>query len=138
MSLTQKRTKNLELFNIVDPTDPDYIPLSELYFLVDHASFDKSKKIYQDTFASLIQNTSSGKITGLTSNIVNITFNPTFDTSPIGEVRVYRMASYGAGYQREDVLWVFADASQPTVSGCNIIIDSDEDLTGVIVEYDFK
>lgn len=138
MSLEQKRIRDLPTFVILDPSDPDYIPIEELIFAVDHASFERAKGLSQQSFAALILHQEYDRITGLTSRNLSVSFDTSFTSIPSGEVRVYRMHEYPIGWQRKDVLWAYADANQPTMVGFSIVIADTEDLTGVIVEYDFK
>jgi hypothetical protein len=133
MSLSQTRPKDLITHLQLDPSDPEYIPANELYFVVDHPSFTRPKKYSQENFTGAIQNIQKGRITGLQAFNVSQSFSTPFNSAPVGFINVYRSKVIsGTKTIREDVL--FYDLTE-TPTGFSLVIDSEESLTGVIVEY---
>ena len=116
MALTQTRINDLTLYVQLSPGDTGYIPPNELNFVVDHSSFSRAKRYSQDNFTGAISNNAYDKYTGLSSRNVVVVFGTAFTSSPVGWVEVYRMEAMGSGFRRQDVLWTFVDANQPTLT----------------------
>jgi hypothetical protein len=110
--------------------------------VVDHADWELPKRIpltgiEVESIAGW--HVEADTITGLASRTLTVTFNTAFTSAPTGWVKVYRMTEMpDGGYREQDVLWGYATSTKVTTTGFSIIINEDESLTGVIVEYDFK
>jgi hypothetical protein len=80
----------------------------------------------------------SGRITGLTSVNVVVYFATQFGNIPTGWIKVYRMRQVMSGkWKQQDVLYYHASEAFKNEFGFGLVIESTENLTGVIVEYFF-
>lgn len=139
MAYVQKRIRVLDDYSQSLPGDVGYIDPSNIYIPVDNTteSWPEPKKI---AFSSLLLTSGhieAGRISGLGSRTVSLTFDSAFSSQPYGrEPDVYRMVEQADGtYRRYSVRWGFSDMNQPTTTGFSLEIHADEDLTGVIIEY---
>jgi hypothetical protein len=139
MAYVQKRIRVLDDYSQALPGDIGYIDPSNIYLPVDNSteSWSEPKKI---SFSSLLLtsgNIQAGRVSGLSSRTVSVTFDTPFSSQPYGrEPDVYRMVEQSDGtYRRYNVRWGFSDMNQPTTTGFSLEIHADEDLTGVIIEY---
>lgn len=81
-----------------------------------------------------------GRLTELSSATVAVEFKAAFAAVPagVGNLRVYRIAAVVPGkYRDKDVRFYFASTGWLTTTGFEIVIDTAESLSGVIVEYLF-
>jgi len=116
------------------------VPLSSLYFPIDSINFGSEPfKVALEDFIE-DDHPEKGRLTGLISHNVTVVFGLAYASVPIGrEPEVYRMTQMPSGlWRRQQVLWGFVDANQPTINGFQLTIDASESLTGIIVEWDYK
>jgi len=139
MAYVQKRPRDLDSYSQGLPTDIDYIDPLNIYLAVDNSteSWPEPKKIPFSSLLLASGHIEAGRISGLSSRTVTVTFDEAFSSVPYGrEPDVYRIAKQPDGtYRRQQVVWGFTDASQPTTTGFELKIHDDESLTGVIIEY---
>ncbi len=139
MAYVQKRITDLTDYSQGLPSDADYIDPSNIYLPVDNSteSWSEPKKIPFSSLLLASGHVEAGRISGLSSRTVSLTFDESFSSQPYGyEPNVYRIAEQPDGtYRRKDVLWGWTDASQPSTTGFELEIHSSESLTGVIIEY---
>lgn len=134
MAIEQTRPYELNLY--AQDLDPSTVMIN-----VDNSAWSRPKRLplsLLDTTGGTGVGTHIEKdvISGLSSRNVAVTFDTEFSSIPVGDVRVYRMAAMPDGtYRKSDVLWGFDNANQPTISGFALTINTDESLTGVLVEY---
>lgn len=135
----QKRIKDLTNYSQALPGDLDYIDPANIYLGVDNdtESWSEPKKIPFSSLLLASGHIEAGRISGLSSHTVTVTFDEPFTSQPYGfEPNVYRMAEQPDGtYRRQDVLWGFTGVNNPSATGFEIEIHSSESLTGVIIEY---
>jgi len=132
----QTRTYTLDEYIQLNPGDPGYIPLSEINILVDHPSFDRSKRYTLSQFVSLAQNVQAGRQSNLLTRSVVVTFSVPFSAGVVGWVKVYRSTTIpGVGIVRETVN---SHDLVESITGITLTIDDNESLTGVIVEYSYN
>ncbi len=84
----------------------------------------------------------NGKLTGITSNAVVVSFTEPFTIKPtLVQLKVYRMVEnipIAGKFVMQDVLHYFDDDEDWVVlTGFSFFIDSSEDLNGVIVDFCF-
>jgi len=84
----------------------------------------------------------NGKLTGLTSNTVVVSFAEPFTTKPtLVQLKIYRMVEnipIAGKFVMQDVLHYFDDDEDWVITtGFSLFIDSSEDLNGVIIDYCF-
>lgn len=84
----------------------------------------------------------NGKLTGLTSNTVVVSFAEPFTTKPtLVQLKIYRMVEnipIAGKFAMQDVLHYFDDDEDWVITtGFSLFIDSSEDLNGVIIDYCF-
>jgi hypothetical protein len=82
-----------------------------------------------------------GEVSDLDAHLVEIDFPNEFPSPPI-ETRfiVYKIVLQQDGtYAKKNIPWGYVDASQPSVTGFEILINEEftPDLTGVIIQYVF-
>lgn len=77
-------------------------------------------------------------ITNLASRTVTRDFICRFEEIPVGMVSVYRYVVIDEGVVKQDVLHYFNADTWLTIYGFELTIDDSEDLSGVIVEYEFE
>jgi len=139
MAYIEKRIRELTDYSQGLPEDVDYIDPSNIYLPVDNSteSWAEPKKIPFSSLLLASGHIEAGRVSGLSSRTVSVTFDQSFSGQPYGrEPEVYRMVQQSDGtYRRYDVRWGFSDASQPTTTGFSLEIHADESLTGVIIEY---
>lgn len=135
MAVEQTRIYELGLYD--QSLDPATVMIP-----VENSSWDRPKRLP----LSLLDTTGGGggihvekdRLTGLSSRTVTVTFGTAFSSIPVGDVKCYRMYEQPDGtYQKQDVIWGFPNANQPTISGFTLEISADESLTDVIVEYSY-
>lgn len=116
-------------------------PLFEIVNVPGHLSTDDFvQEIDETTGRALIRtraNVQAGRLTGLASRTVTVTFRQAFDEIPVGLPRAYRMVADGGVYLMQDVLFSYPTESWLTETGFTITIDTAEELTGIIILYDF-
>jgi len=139
MSYVQKRIRVLDSYSQGLPSDIDYIDPSNIYLAVDNVteSWGEPKKIPFSSLLLASGHIEAGRVSGLGSRTVSVTFDEPFSGQPYGrEPNVYRIVEQPDGtYRRQNVLWGFTDASQPSTTGFSLTIHDSESLTGVIIEY---
>lgn len=139
--IIQQKIRDLEIYVPLPVDDPEYIDPSTVYGVVDCVSWTLPKKtiITNIGAGSILTHEESGRLSDLDSVNVGIAFSSPFDTMPIVvEFRVYRMGLVDSNkYRMVDVLY-YSVLNWLTTSRFDIVIDSSENLTGIIVEYLFK
>lgn len=138
--MAQKRIHALDPYAQLNPGDSGYIAPTAIRLAVDSTSFPGEPKYI--TYSSLLSDGhfEVGRLTGLASASVSILFGTSFSAVPSGlaNLKVYKFAEITSGkYEAQDVLYYFENSSPVTTDGFDLIIDSSESLTGVIVEYLF-
>jgi hypothetical protein len=140
--VVQVRIRNLTAYAQADVGDPNYVDPDEISLVIDHADWELPKRLPLTGFTLevLDAHVEIDTLTNLSSRNVNVTFNTPFSGQPAGrEPEVYRLWQTPNGtYRRQDVLWGFTDANQPTANGFSLIIDPSESLVGVIIQYEYK
>lgn len=73
------------------------------------------------------------------SHAVTITFNESFQSTPIGvnNLKVYRMTSVEGAWGMQDVLFTFPSEEWLTKDGFSLNVNPLEELTGIRIEYNF-
>ena len=128
-----KKPRQLSGYVFVAPSDPAYIPMSELFVLID-----SNNQLFNSTQPKIIPLSSilGGEIspsahveaeilTGLSSVNISVSFNVAFDAVPVGRKSLYCWKSVG-GY---DYTYILKNISILT-TGFSCII---EDVTGVAI-----
>jgi len=94
---------------------------------------------YQESQVGQTIHRELGTITDLDAVLVEVVFGEDFTKTPIGmaNLKVYRMAEMGGGYNCQDVLHTFPTDEPVSVSGFTLNIHSSEELEGIIIEYNF-
>jgi hypothetical protein len=78
----------------------------------------------------------AGRLENLSSHLISVVFSENFINQPIGEEpQIYRIENFKGKFRRENLLWGWEDANQPTTTGFSLNIDNSEPLTNVILEY---
>lgn len=132
MSVEQTRPYELGLYDGSEDS-------STVMVTVDKSTWDKPKRYALSNFGEVSGSSvhvEKDRLTGLSSHSVSVEFDSAFDTVPVGDVQVYRMVEIVSGkWRKEEVLWGFDDANQPSLLGFDLTIDSEEDLSGIIIQY---
>lgn len=140
MSVTQKRIRALDTYTQLASGEAGYVDPDTVFIAVDSLNFsgEALKVPYGDIFGAT--HTEADILESLVSRTVSVTFDTAFSSRPlIRTFRVYRVAETYTGsgvYRMKDVLYSHA-ASWLTTTGFDIDIDTDESLTGVIIEFEF-
>lgn len=135
-----RRPYDLGTYVQLNSGDQGYIPRSEIKVLVDHPSFGdlpKTMPIDQmgNNSSEIIE---KGRFTP-TSKTINRLFSRTFTSVPSGWIKVYRTEMIEEGkYVFQEVQFYYPNATPITVNGFSIVIESTENITNVIVEYNFS
>ncbi|MFW5879358.1 MAG: hypothetical protein ACOCUV_00895 [bacterium] len=139
MAYVQKRIRALDIYSQGLPADGDYIDPSNIYLAVDNSteSWAEPKKIPFSDLLLTSGHIEAGRLSGLSSRSVSVTFDEPFTSQPYGdEPKVYRMEQQPDGtWRRKQVLWGFNNSSQPSTTGFELTISDSENLTGIIIEY---
>lgn len=134
--LTQILIRELQEYIQKVAGESGYIDPSEIWIPVDHPSFgDNARKYRLSSIIGTSANKQKGRISNLTSNTVTVTWDMAFSERPIGFHRVYREVIEGSNKRMEDVI---LDSESVTTNNMVLTINSDESLTGVIVEYNYE
>ena len=140
MALTQKRIRDLTTYTQLESGDPEYVPPSSLYVVFDSANFGSEPLKFpaEDLFED--SNVQKGRLTGLSSASVAVTFSTAFASTPITSLfEVFRYKEVVSGvWTKQSVKKNLGSATWLTSTGFSITIDSSESLTGVIIEYIFE
>jgi len=140
--VVQVRIRDLLAYTQLDVSDPNYINPDTISIVLDHPDWEMAKRMPLTDLAVEASgiHMEVGKLTNLSSRTVIVTFNTAFSVSPIGsEPQVYRLTQMSDGtYRKQEVLWGFIDANQPTATGFTLKINELENLTGIIIEYEYK
>jgi hypothetical protein len=136
MAVEQSRPYELGLYD--QGLDPSTVMIS-----VDNAAWPRPKRLplsYLDTTGGTGgAHIEKDRLTGLSSRTVTVTFDLEFSSIPVGDVKCYRMYEQPDGtYQKQNVIWGFPNVNQPTLSGFTLEISTDEDLSGIVVEYIYQ
>jgi len=120
----------------------------DYFFEVDKAGAVESKKISAakviaclNTFLSQSSSdVKSGIITNVSGYNISVTFHDALpDTEVIiPSLKVYRYREYKGIYAKEEVIYYFKTINWYNYSGFSLSIDSSENLSGVIIEYQFR
>ena len=138
--IVQKRIDELATYIQLEPGDPNYKDPSFIFFPVRHPDMQETMKLPINTVPSEGSESTRkiGKIIDLASRNVRVDFSPTLLTDTIiGEVKAYRYELYGARYIKQDVAFMYPSTNWVNRTGFDIVIDNDEPLPGIIIEYDF-
>lgn len=133
MAVIQKRIKDLDDYTQLESTDIGYISPSNIYLAVDNSTeaWAEPKKV---TFAQLIGIThmEAGQLSSLSSRSVTVTFDSPFTLPVIPYINPYRVSVIGGKSIRE-VVRIYDLLI--TINGFTLTIDTNESLTGVIIDY---
>jgi len=132
-----EQTRPYELGVYAQDLDPSTVMIT-----VDNSSWSRPKRLplsYLDTTGGTGgTHIEKDRLTGLSSRTVTVEFGIAFTSIPVGDVKCYRMYEQPDGtFQKQDVIWGFPDANQPTLAGFTLDISTDESLTGIVVEYSY-
>jgi hypothetical protein len=102
-------------------------------------SFNTTNKFEESQSGGQAIHRELGIITELEAYLVEVSFGEDFTKTPVGfdNLKVYRMAAMGSGYNYQDVLHTFPTNEPVGLTGFTLNIHSSEDLVGVIVEYNY-
>lgn len=128
-----KKVRELVSYTFVDPSDPNYIPLSELLIPID-----SNNVLFNSILPKVVPLASilggeispqahleSDILTGLSSVSISVSFNVAFSAVPVGRKNLYCWKSVG-GY---DYTYILKNISILTTGfSCTI-----EDVTGVAI-----
>ncbi len=125
-------------------TDEKVGMMTSLFEIVNQPGYISADEFIQDidpvSGRAVIRTKSNvqvGRLTGLASGTVTVTFTKAFEEIPVGLPRVYRMVADGGVYLMQDVLFSYPSTNWLTATGFTITIDSAEALSGIIVLYTF-
>jgi len=141
MALTQTRPYELDLYVQLNPGDPGYVDPDELMYMVDHETFDRPKRQPASNFGESGDTINRQKdiLSGLTDRNITVVFSTAFTSMPVTvQLKAYRYKQIGSEYIEVPVLFKYPSTGWKTMTGFSIIIDPDESLTGVYVEYYFE
>lgn len=139
--MAQKRIRELDTYTQLASGEVGYVDPDTVFFPVDSTNFsgDPYKVAFSDLFASV--HVEADIMESLASRTVSVTFETAFTSRPlIRTFRVYRVAETYTGsgvYRMKDVLYSHA-AAWLTTTGFDIDIDTSEDLSGIIIEFEFR
>lgn len=130
--MAQKRIYELSTYTQLNPGDVGYIAATSIWLAVDYTGWTEAKKITLDDFLGSMH-VEAGRLSGLGSRSVAVTFGTAFTGTVIDRVKVYRYFDPSPGETvREEVR--FYDLSV-TLTGFTLEIDPDEPLSGIIIDY---
>jgi len=137
--MAQKRIRALDVYTQLDPGDAGYIAPSALSVVFDSDEFGSEPKRYPASLLFSSDNDAKGRLTGLSSRSVSVTFDTAFASTPLTVLfEVYRYTDIGgAAYVKQSVLKTFSGSNWLTASGFTCEIDASESLTGIYIEYYF-
>jgi len=139
MALDFTRTYELDLYTQLPVGDPGYIDPALVDFIVDHDGWTRAKRFPYTSVSGISSHYETDKLENLITRTITKTFNTPF-TGSIKTImfRVYRMAEVSTGtWRMKNVAYGSTTTNWLTVSGFNIVIDSSESLTGIVIEYYF-
>jgi hypothetical protein len=141
MANLQERIRDLDTYLQLDSGDPGYVAPSSLFLPLDSADFGSKPFKYpaEDFFSDI--HIEKGRLTGLSSKSVSVTFDTAFSSTPvgIGNIKVYRMFEVVTGkWIAQDVQFYFGSATPVITTGFSLTIETAESLTGAILEYEFR
>lgn len=134
MAIVQKRIYELETYEQLEVGDIGFIPATSIFLPVDYSGWGESKKI---TFADLFSSyhVESGRLSNLISYSVSVLFGTSFEGTVLDSIKVYRNVTPIIDKNiRQDVLFYNLSVS---LNGFSFTIDSSEDLSGIIIDYNF-
>ena len=138
---TYTKIRALDVYVQLAEGDDGYIAPGEIMQVVDHPNWTRSKRVYASNGVGASIHTEGDLYTPI-SRAVSITFGTAFTTTPKTiMLRVYRMKETvtGNGHWKEwDVRYWHESSNWKSTTGFSLTIDPDEDLTGIIIEYEFK
>ena len=139
MALIQERTYELDVYTQLPVGDPDYEDPASIMFIVDSSAWTSQKRFPYPSVSGISSHFETDTIENLPSHTVNESFSTPFTIKPKTIMfRVYRMAEVSTGIWRmKNVAYGSTTTNWLTVSGFNIVIDSSESLTGIVIEYYF-
>ena len=148
MAVEQTRPYEAPLYVQLEPGDPGYLDPDQVQLVVDNSGWSKPKRIPYSAFGNGLMvptpgSTSGGshiergRMTGLSNHYVTQDFVVAFADIPVGRqfLHVYRVNDLGGGETVDDLVPIYG--VDVTNTGFSFYIKSDEDLTGIIVEYVF-
>lgn len=140
MSVTQKRIRALNTYTQLASGEAGYVDPDTVFIAVDSLNFsgEPLKVSYGDIFGAT--HVEADILESPVSRNVSVSFETAFTSRPLIRTwRVYRVAETYTGsgvYRMKDVNYTHAE-NWLTTTGFDIDIDTDENLTGVIIEYEF-
>lgn len=130
--MAEKRIHELDIYEQLELGDAGYIPATSVWLAVDYTGWAESKKITFDDLLSSIH-IEAGRLSSLASRSISVTFGTAFSSTVIDTINVYKESTPISGKTiREEVRYYNLNV---TLTGFTLEIDSNEDLTGVIVDY---
>jgi hypothetical protein len=127
------------VYESVDNGESPYLaPI--FYRHLDKSAYEYSRPIELSVLWENSQYTGmqSGKLTNLSSRTVLVTFDREFNEVPAGWISVHRWSEITAGkFRKKDVRYYHIASTDITNEGFSLEIDSNESLSGAIVEYCF-
>lgn len=138
--MAQQRIRDLDVYTQLESGDVGYVAPSAIYIALDSSSYTGDPKRF--ALSNLISDThvEKGRLSGLSSRSVSVTFDSAFSGTPIAVTfEVYRYSDIGGGkyVKQRNVAYYLSGASWVTTTGFAIEIDTSESLTGLFVEYYF-
>lgn len=131
--ITQSRIHSLQPYVQKDVGEEGYIAPSELQIVVDHPSFERSMKLsLTGGEAGVSIHQEKGRLSTPESHSFTIPFDVAFTAKPIGFHKAYRIETSGTDERYFDVL---VKSEKVLTTGIALVLDSSENLTGVIVEW---
>jgi len=139
--MAQKRIRELTEYEQLASGETGYVNPETIFFAVDSVNFSGDPFKYSFNNIRSIVHTEADILESLASRTVSVTFETAFTSRPLIRTwRVYRVAETYTGsgvYRMKDVLYSHAAAWLTTI-GFDIDIDTSEDLSGIIIEFEFK
>lgn len=131
--ITQPRIHTLQPYVQKDPGQEGYIDPAELQIIVDHPTFARSMKMtLTGGQTGLSTHQEKGRVSTPANHIAPIVFATAFTEPPIGFHKVYRRITETGNMRFYDVL---IDHEEVKTTGVDLVINSSEDLTGIIIEW---
>ena len=117
---------------------PEYKPFSQLSIAVDNPDWPIPKAVLASDLLGTSSHIEKGRIIPDTRNVTRV-FGSPFSQIPVeAAFSVYRYSTLnGGGIKKTQVLFKYTDTNWLTTAQFSIVIDSREDLSGIIIEYCF-
>jgi len=143
--VVQVKIPELQSYVALDPSDPNYVNPGQVYIPVHHPAWSRPRKMAvtgaavgtEDSEITTVSR-AVGKLTGLASRNVSVTFpQQLVSSSMIERVDVYRYVTFDGQLIKQQVQHYFASESWFSSTGFALTITDDEDLSGIIITYEF-